>query len=71
MIEFLSANWLWLVFIGFFLAMHAGGHGCGMHGHGGHAGGQHEHERQSPGDEDRASVKESILERGAPDGPVR
>ena len=70
MIEFLSANWLWLVFIGFFVAMHAGGHGCGMHGHGGH-GGHHEHRREPTVDEDRVSAKERILERGAPDGDVR
>ena len=37
-IEFLAANWLWIAVIMFFVAMHRGGHGCGMHGsHGGHA----------------------------------
>ena len=39
MIEFLAANWLWMALLVFFVAMHRGGHGCGMHGgHGGHAG---------------------------------
>lgn len=39
MIDFLAANWLWIALIVFFVAMHRGGHGCGMHGgHGGHAG---------------------------------
>ncbi len=39
MIEFLAANWPWIALIVFFVAMHRGGHGCGMHGgHGGHAG---------------------------------
>ena len=33
MIEFLAANWLWIAAIVFFVAMHRGGHGCGMHGH--------------------------------------
>jgi hypothetical protein len=32
-IEFLTANWLWIAFVVFFVAMHRGGHGCGMHGH--------------------------------------
>jgi len=42
MIGFLAANWLWIAAIVFFVAMHRGGHGCGMHGsHGGHAGHQH------------------------------
>lgn len=42
MIEFLAANWLWIAAIVFFVVMHRGGHGCGMHGshgsHGGHGG---------------------------------
>ena len=39
MIDFLAANWPWIAVIGVFVAMHRGGHGCGMHaGHGGHAG---------------------------------
>jgi hypothetical protein len=41
MIEFLAANWLWIVLIGAMVLMHRGG-GCGSHGshggHGGHAG---------------------------------
>ena len=56
MIEFLTANWLWIAVIVFFVAMHRGGHGCGMHGrysghqrgdqqHGGHAG--HDHGAQA------------------------
>ena len=38
MIQFLATNWLWIALIVFFLAMHRGGHGCGMHGHQGHHG---------------------------------
>lgn len=42
MIEVLAANWLWIAAIVFFVAMHRGGHGCGMHGgHAGHSGQQH------------------------------
>jgi hypothetical protein len=37
MIEFLSNNWLWILLIVGFVAMHRSGMGCGM-GHGGHAG---------------------------------
>lgn len=32
MIEFLAANWPWLAALAFFVAMHRGGRGCGMHG---------------------------------------
>jgi hypothetical protein len=32
MINFLTANWLWIVFVVAMLAMHRHG-GCGMHGH--------------------------------------
>jgi hypothetical protein len=43
-IEFLATNWLWIAAIGFFVAMHRGGHGCGTHGgHGGHQHTAHEH----------------------------
>ena len=35
MIEFFAANWLWIAFVVFFVVMHRGGHGCGMH-HGHH-----------------------------------
>ncbi len=30
-IEFLAANWVWIAAIALFIAMHRGGHGCGMH----------------------------------------
>ena len=33
MLEFLVANWLLILFVVVFIAMHRGGHGCGMHGH--------------------------------------
>jgi hypothetical protein len=49
-IDFLAANWVWIAVIVLFVAMHRGGHGCGMHGsHGGHAGhpqGDHGHPDQ-------------------------
>lgn len=35
MIEFLAANWLWIVVVVAFFAMHRSGMGCGV-GHGGH-----------------------------------
>lgn len=60
MIEFFTGNWLWIVLIIFFVAMHRGGHGCGMHGsHGGHAGhgAQQDTDRSLPAaraDRDRA-----------------
>jgi hypothetical protein len=39
MIGFLASNWLWIALVMFFVAMHRGGHGCGIHGsHRGHAG---------------------------------
>ncbi len=48
MIDFLAANWLWIAAIALMLAMHRGGHGCGMHGR---------HDRHADGadraDEDR------------------
>lgn len=45
MIEFLAANWLWIVLIVGFIALHRSGMGCGM-GHGGHAGhGDHDTDR--------------------------
>jgi len=41
MIEFLTANWLWIVLVGAMLAMHRGG--CGSHGsHGRGTHGQHQ-----------------------------
>ena len=33
MLEFIAANWLWIVFIAAMLAMHRGG-SCGSHNHG-------------------------------------
>ena len=36
-LEFIAANWLWIVFVVAMIAMHRGG-GCGSHGsHGGHS----------------------------------
>lgn len=35
MIKYLSENWLWIVLVIAFIAMHRSGMGCGM-GHGGH-----------------------------------
>ena len=53
MIDFLAANWLWIVLIGAFLWMHSRGGGCGMHGnhrHGGQDGSSHdESARESRG----------------------
>lgn len=46
MIDFLTANWLWIVLIGAFVLMHTRGGGCGMHG-GHHRGG---HDRISQRD---------------------
>ena len=47
MIELLIANWLWILALGLFVALHRSGHGCGMHGsHQGH-GHQSHHDRQS------------------------
>ena len=55
MIAFLLDNWLWIGVIVFFVAMHRGGHGCGMHGgHGRHSStgqaeptGDHDHHSQA------------------------
>lgn len=33
MLDWITANWLWLAFGGLFVWMHTGGHGCGGHGH--------------------------------------
>lgn len=63
MIEFLSANWLWILLVVAFMAMHRSGMGCGM-GHGGHGGhGGHsdrmEDERRPQGsDHDAASPRD-------------
>jgi hypothetical protein len=45
MTAFLARNWVWIVFLGAFLAMHRAGYGCGMHGdhHHGHA--DHDHDQ--------------------------
>ncbi len=48
MIAFLVDNWLWVGLIGLFIAMHRGGHGCGMHG--GH--GKHRKTEQSKSSEE-------------------
>ena len=42
MIKFLSDNWLWILFVVGFIAMHRAGMGCGM-GHGGHGGHESTH----------------------------
>ena len=47
MIEFLAANWVWIVLVGAVLAMHRGG-GCGSHGHGSHSGGDQQHHDRQP-----------------------
>ncbi len=36
--EWLSANWFWILIFLFFIWMHMGGHGC----HGGHKHGSHQ-----------------------------
>ena len=47
MIDFLAANWLWIVAVVAFAAMHRRGHGCGMHGTHGHHDRTHaEHQSQ-------------------------
>ena len=56
MIEFFAANWLWIVLIAAFFAMHRSGMGCGM-GHGGHGG----HGRQ---DSDRAETDDRTSSHG-------
>lgn len=49
---FLSANWLWIVFLGAMILMHLG------HGrmHGGHHGPNHEAGSDNPADNDHASA---------------
>jgi len=37
MLGFLFENWVWILFVVVFVAMHRGGHGCGMHGRDGDA----------------------------------
>lgn len=41
MIDFLTANWIWIAALALLIAMHRGGHGCGMHGS--HSGHNHQH----------------------------
>lgn len=50
MIDFLLANWLWIALIGAFVAMHRGGHGCGMHGSHGAGHGNHGHDHDGTTD---------------------
>lgn len=60
MIEFLSTNWLWILLVVAFIAMHRSGMGCGM-GHGGHGGhsDRTEDERRSHGsDHDTVSPRD-------------
>jgi len=53
MIDFLAANWLWIVLIAAFVALHRRGGGCGSHGsHGGHGHGNHD-QRERPAGADR------------------
>ena len=49
MIAFLIDNWLWIGLIALFVAMHRGGHGCGMHGrHGNHTSNDQTRPRNGP-----------------------
>ena len=43
MTDFLASSWPWIALIAFFVVMHRGGHGCGMHG------AHRDHSRQSDG----------------------
>ena len=52
MIEFLTANWLWIVLVGAFVWMHTRGGGCGSHGSHGHGADSHEHDDQPPATSD-------------------
>lgn len=52
MFELLGANWVWILFIVVFIAMHRGGHGCGGHSHR-HESGQATHD--APEDRDATS----------------
>jgi len=56
MIEFLAANWLWIVIAGVFVWMHTRRGGCGMHsGHGDHDQREAPHEASRPPDVPRIS----------------
>lgn len=48
MLDWITANWLWLAFGGLFVWMHVRGHGCGGHDHGAHR-------EQHPHSDDAAS----------------
>lgn len=56
MLDFLSANWLWILLIGGMLYMHLGhgghgGHGgCGGHGGHAHSNDQHDTSTEQPAD---------------------
>ncbi len=52
MIEFFTANWLWIAFIAAVVVMHRSGHGCGMHGGHHHSG---THSRTESRSDDEAS----------------
>ena len=54
MLDFLAANWRWIMLVGAFLLMHSRGGGCGMHGshgHGDHS--SHGEHREPQGDQTR------------------
>ena len=54
MLEFLSANWVWILLVGAMLWMmvgHGGHGGCGSHGHSGGQHGGHDHRHEEPGAE--------------------
>lgn len=58
MIDFLAANWLWIAAIVFFVGMHRGGHGCGMH----RSDGQHDRDSDhtaDDGEQTRAGLDQS------------
>ena len=68
MIEFLAANWIWIVFVIGMIAMHRHG-GCGSHTHGHHAKGEsHGYKDSTPSPP--APVSESPGDR-APVGGAR
>lgn len=55
MVEILAANWIWILVIGAFVAMHRAGGGCGMHGRGGHSERQQQHQHDGRIPETRSS----------------
>ena len=52
--EWLRQNWVWVLFIAAFLAMHLFGHG----GHGGHRGGGHDDRKPGDRDSERRASQE-------------